>query len=101
MEEDREGGGMVRDGKREEIEGMIRREGKREMKKGLRLKRDETDRKKGRSWKEGEWRRESGERRLGLMVTHSRFIINIIVFFLLSNFLKNFSILSTLTAFNF
>ena len=39
------------------------------MKKGLRLTRDEIKRKKGRSWKEGEWRRESGERRLGLVVT--------------------------------
>ena len=64
------------------------------MKKGLRLTRDEIKRKKGRSWKEGEWRRESGERRLGLVVTHSRFIIsviiNVIVFFLFINFLKFF-----------
>ena len=59
MEEDREGGGMVRDGKREEIEGMIRREGKREMKKGLRLKRDETGR------KEGVGRKGNGEEKVG------------------------------------
>ena len=53
------------------------------MKMGLKLTRDETDRKKGRSWKEGELRRVSRE---GLVVAHSRFIINVIVFFLLDNF---------------
>ena len=70
------------------------------MKKGLKLTKDETDRKKGRSWKEGELRRVSME---GLVVAHSRFIINVIVFFLLDNFFKIFSILPStfLTAFNF
>ena len=53
------------------------------MKNGLKLTKDETDRKKGRSWKEGELRRVSME---GLVVAHSRFIINVIVFFLLDNF---------------
>ena len=60
------------------------------MKKGLKLTKDETDRKKGRSWKEGELRRVSME---GLVVVHSGFIINVIVFFLLDNFFKIFSIL--------
>ena len=73
---------------------------KEKMKKGLKLTKDETDRKKGRSWKEGELRRVSME---GLVVAHSRFIINVIVFFLLDNFFKIFSILPSifLTAFNF
>ena len=57
------------------------------MKKGLKLTKDETDRKKGRSWKEGELRRVSRE---GLVVAHSRFIINVIVFFLLDNFSQFF-----------
>ena len=57
------------------------------MKNGLKLTKDETDRKKGRSWKEGELRRVSME---GLVVAHSRFIINVIVFFLLDNFLQFF-----------
>ena len=60
---------------------------KEKMKNGLKLTKDETDRKKGRSWKEGELRRVSME---GLVVAHSRFIINVIVFFLLDNFLKFF-----------
>ena len=60
---------------------------KEKMKMGLKLTRDETDRKKGRSWKEGELRRVSRE---GLVVAHSRFIINVIVFFLLNNFLQFF-----------
>ena len=70
------------------------------MKNGLKLTKDETDRKKGRSWKEGELRRVSME---GLVVAHSGFIINVIVFFLLDNFFKIFSILPStfLTAFNF
>ena len=73
---------------------------KEKMKKGLKLTKDETDRKKGRSWKEGELRRVSME---GLVVAHSGFIINVIVFFLLDNFFKIFSILPStfLTAFNF
>ena len=73
---------------------------KEKMKKGLKLTKDETDRKKGRSWKEGELRRVSME---GLVVPHSGFIINVIVFFLLDNFFKIFSILPStfLTAFNF
>ena len=62
------------------------------MKNGLKLTKDETDRKKGRSWKEGELRRVSME---GLVVAHSRFIINVIVFFLLDNFFTIFSILSS------
>ena len=60
---------------------------KEKMKNGLKLTKDETDRKKGRSWKEGELRRVSME---GLVVAHSRFIINVIVFFLLDNFLQFF-----------
>ena len=73
---------------------------KEKMKKRLKLTKDETDRKKGRSWKEGELRRVSME---GLVVAHSGFIINVIVFFLLDNFFKIFSILPStfLTAFNF
>lgn len=77
---------MERDGKGGEIEWIIGRKGKREeekKKKGLKLTKDETDRKKGRSWKEGELRRVSME---GLVVAHSGFIINVIVFFLLDNF---------------
>ena len=77
---------MERDGKGGEIEWIIGSKGKREDEEGIEA-RDETDRKKGRSWKEGELRRVSRE---GLVVAHSRFIINVIVFFLLDNFLQFF-----------
>lgn len=60
------------------------------MKTGLTLTRDEIDRKKGRSWKEGRMEESKCRGSDGLMMAHSRFIVNVIVFFLLVNFLKIF-----------
>ena len=65
-----------------------RRKRNRESEKERGKRQCDVERKRGRSWKEGEWKRVSRERRLGLVATHSRFIINVIVFFLFCNFFK-------------